>query len=70
MARCEMCGKRDRLTAHHCWECGQTHWRDGCASAHFNDPLRWCWCGITPHWQDIPHWRDLDISAHLASDGA
>jgi len=70
MARCEMCGKRDRLAPHHCWDCGQTHWRDDCASTYFNDPLRWCWCGFTPHWQDIPNWRDLDISAHLASDGA
>ena len=58
MARCEMCGKRDLLAAHHCWECGQTHWRGDCAGPNFNDPLRWCWCGITPQWLDMPNWRD------------
>lgn len=45
MGRCELCGKRDRDYAHHCWDCGQAHWRDECRSAQFNDALRWCWCG-------------------------
>ena len=45
MSRCEICGKRDRDYAHHCWDCGRTHWRDECPSTAFNDALRWCWCG-------------------------
>lgn len=62
MARCEMCGKRDRQTAHQCWDCGRPHWLDDCASAYFNDTLLWCWCGFSPQWQEMPHWHNVSVA--------